>query len=148
MLPGDSMGGSPDLLVPWLALGIWFAVFSWLGTGTMIEKWARKKGFEKLVKKDSSKMFMLSILNAFVEAFFVFLTFLLIWQLYPGFGRTQQELYWYFYGLLGIIVQIPVRIGMALTMNLPERFLLIDMVGGIFKYLVGGAIILAFAPLP
>ncbi len=133
--------GSPDFLVPWVLLGIWFALFSWLGTGTMVEKWARKKGFDKLIKKESSKIFMLSTLNSFVEAFFVFLLFIITAGLY-----TEQT-FWLFYALLGVVVQIPVRVSLALTMNLPERFLLGDMVGGIFKYLVGGWILLQFAPL-
>jgi hypothetical protein len=132
--------GSAEFLIPWVVLGIWFAAFTWLGTSAMMEKWARKKGFEKLIKKESSRVFMLSVLNSFVEAFFVFLMFIITLNLY------NQQTFWLFYALLGVVVQIPVRVGLALTMNLPEKFLLGDMVGGIFKYLVGGWILLNFYP--
>ncbi|MFH0971402.1 MAG: hypothetical protein V1835_02435 [Candidatus Micrarchaeota archaeon] len=132
--------GSPDFLVPWVLLGIWFALFNWLGTGTMLEKWGKKKGFDKLIKKESSKLFMLQALNAFVEAFFIYLIFIMTAMV----GLYNSYSFWLFYALLGVVVQIPVRVGMALTMNLPERFLLGDMVGGIFKYVVGGWILLQF----
>ncbi|MFH1442487.1 MAG: hypothetical protein ABIG96_00475 [Candidatus Micrarchaeota archaeon] len=134
--------GSPEFLIPWVVLGIWFAIFSWLGTGTMLEKWGRKKGFEKLVKRESSRVMMLSVLNSFVEAFFVFMMFIIV---YAGMNLDFST-YYIFFALLGIIAQIPVRVGLALSMNLPERFLLGDMVGGIFKYIIGAWLMLTFAP--
>lgn len=137
--------GSPEFLIPWVALGIWFAVFAWLGTGTMLEKWGKKKGFEKLIKKESGKVFGLSILNAFVEAFFVYLMFVLVFGLLQGVQYDISAIY-LFAATLGIIVQIPIRVSLALTMNLPEKFLLGDMVGGIFKYAVGGWILANFNP--
>lgn len=133
--------GSPDFLVPWVALGVWFALFSWLGTNAMIDKWGKAKGFEKLYKKESSKILGLSALNSFVEAFFVYLMFIIT------FGLYNQQTFWLFYALLGVVVQIPVRVSLALKMNLPERFLLGDMVGGIFKYIIGGWILLQFFPM-
>jgi hypothetical protein len=106
----------------------------------MLEKWGKKRGFEKLMKKESGKIMFLSAMNAFVEAFFVFLMFLIT------FGLYSQSTFWLFYALLGVVVQIPVRVSLALTMNLPEKFMLGDVVGGIFKYIIGGWILLQFNP--
>ncbi len=138
------IGGSPDLLT-WLALGIWFALFSWLGTSALLDRWARVKGFEKLIKRESQKVTMLSVLNSFVEAFFIFLLFTLTAPLYLGQGAVVS--FWLFYALLGVIVQIPIRVSLALTMNLPEKFLLGEVVGGIFKYIIGGLIMVTLSPL-